>query len=141
MDRRSGISFSKYNTLWNTISLCRLIDNVNACVDNGPLHQRLFVCYFRYPKLKNSPNSRFSFLRLFVRLGEFDLSRRHEGVTPVDILIEQKIAHENYANNIISNDIGLLKLRSPAPVNGERINFTFFSTAKHQNEALIFVNK
>lgn len=61
-----------------------------------------------------------SFHRLLVRLGEFDLSSSHDGATPIDILIERKIAHENYANNIISNDIGLLKLRSSAPVNGRR---------------------
>lgn len=61
-----------------------------------------------------------SIRRLLVRLGEFDLSSSHDGATPIDILIERKIAHENYANNIISNDIGLLKLRSSAPVNGKR---------------------
>lgn len=52
-------------------------------------------------------------------MGEFDLSSNHDGASPIDILIEKKIAHENYVNNIISNDIGLLKLRTSAPVNGE----------------------
>lgn len=122
MDRCSRISVSKYILFWNTISMCRIIDNVNARIDNGTLHQWLFVG--SGPNECDRTNSHwfscfFSFRRVLVRLGEFDFSSNHDGATPIDILIEKKIAHENYVNNIISNDIGLLKLRTSAPVNGE----------------------
>ncbi|CAK1594182.1 unnamed protein product [Parnassius mnemosyne] len=45
-----------------------------------------------------------------VRLGELDLARDDEGATPVDVLIKNKIKHEEYSPKAFSNDIGILVL-------------------------------
>lgn len=130
MDRCSRVSFSKHIHLRSTISLRRLTDNINACIDNGTLHQRLFVCSVRQLRDKFPLYvTLFPFYRLLVRLGEFDLLSSHDGATPIDIVIERRISHEDYANNIIANDIGLLKLRNAAPVNGEYLNAISFSVS------------
>lgn len=38
---------------------------------------------------------------------------------PMDFAIERTIVHENYAPDIILNDIGIIKLRHQTPINGE----------------------
>nr|XP_049693752.1 venom serine protease Bi-VSP isoform X1 [Helicoverpa armigera] len=50
-----------------------------------------------------------------VRLGELDLAREDEGATPVDILIKQKMKHEQYSSTAFTNDIGILLLEHDAP--------------------------
>ncbi|XP_075984691.1 venom serine protease Bi-VSP-like [Anticarsia gemmatalis] len=45
-----------------------------------------------------------------VRLGELDLAREDEGATPVDVLIKQKIKHEQYSASAYTNDIAVLIL-------------------------------
>ncbi|CAH0678183.1 unnamed protein product [Spodoptera exigua] len=45
-----------------------------------------------------------------VRLGELDLAKEDEGATPVDVLIKQKVKHEQYSATSFTNDIGILIL-------------------------------
>ncbi|CAG5056907.1 unnamed protein product [Parnassius apollo] len=45
-----------------------------------------------------------------VRLGELDLAKDDEGATPVDVLIKNKIKHEEYSPKAFTNDIGILVL-------------------------------
>ncbi|XP_053615647.1 uncharacterized protein LOC128678250 isoform X2 [Plodia interpunctella] len=49
--------------------------------------------------------------RLFlVRLGELDLASETDGATPVDLLIKEKMKHEQYSTKTHANDIGVLIL-------------------------------
>lgn len=57
-----------------------------------------------------------------VRLGEYDLASNSDGANPIDVLIEQKIIHEEYIPSIILNDIALLKLRDIIQISGININ-------------------
>lgn len=45
-----------------------------------------------------------------VRLGELDLAKEDEGATPLDVLIKQKVKHEQYSATSYTNDIGILIL-------------------------------
>lgn len=54
-----------------------------------------------------------------VRLGEYDLSARNGRSNRMDFAIEWIKVHENYVSEIILNDIGIVKLRHQAPINGD----------------------
>lgn len=54
-----------------------------------------------------------------VRLGEYDLSNKQDGASPVDYSIAKRIVHPEYLSTIILNDIGILKLSRQVAVNGE----------------------
>lgn len=56
-----------------------------------------------------------TYLRI-VRLGQYDLSAQSYRS---DFAIEWTKVHENYVPDIILNDIGIIKLRRQAPINGE----------------------
>lgn len=60
-----------------------------------------------------------SYLKV-VRLGEHDLSARSGRSNRMDFSIESMKIHENYMPDIILNDIGLIKLRAQAPINGKK---------------------
>ncbi|XP_069361908.1 uncharacterized protein [Maniola hyperantus] len=47
-----------------------------------------------------------------VRVGELDLAREDEGATPMDVLIKNKIKHEEYNPKAFTNDIALLVLQN-----------------------------
>lgn len=53
------------------------------------------------------------------RLGDYDLVSTHDGASPIDMLIEKKIVHEQYVSNVVLNDIALIKLQNVAPVTGK----------------------
>ncbi|KAL4705221.1 hypothetical protein ACJJTC_000219 [Scirpophaga incertulas] len=50
-----------------------------------------------------------------VRLGELDLEREDEGATPTDVLIQEKIKHEEYSPTAFTNDIAILLLERDVP--------------------------
>lgn len=54
-----------------------------------------------------------------IRLGEHDLSARNDRSNRMDFSIERMKIHENYVPDIILNDIGIIKIRGQAPINGE----------------------
>lgn len=57
--------------------------------------------------------------RFIARLGEYDLSpENHYYAQSIDVKIDRKIIHEKYVPDSISNDIGLLQLRTAINVNG-----------------------
>lgn len=58
-----------------------------------------------------------SYLKV-VRLGEHDLSAQNSP-SRMDFAVEWTKVHENYVPEIILNDIGIIKLRRQAPINGD----------------------
>lgn len=72
-----------------------------------------------------------SYLRV-VRLGEYDLSAQRGQSNRIDFGVEWIKVHENYVSEIILNDIGIVKLRHQAPINGEnQLYVTFATELKH----------
>lgn len=75
-----------------------------------------------------------------VRLGEYDLSAQNGRSNPMDFAIEWTKVHENYVSDIILNDIGIIKLRHQAPINGENVHLiSKFFRNRNRNSSLIFI--
>lgn len=73
-----------------------------------------------------------------VRLGEYDLSSRNDILNPLDFAIEKTMVHEEYVPDIILNDIGIVKLRRRAPVNGEcKVYTENISSFTHQTHSTL----
>lgn len=73
-----------------------------------------------------------SYLRK-VRLGVYDLSAQNDRPNPMDFAIEWVKVHENYVPDIILNDIGIIKLRYQAPINGDYQHLTVISLYSNKN--------
>lgn len=64
-----------------------------------------------------SAHCRSPYLQI-VRLGEHDLSSQNDDSNPIDVDVERTIVHEQYRQDIILNDIAIVKLRYQVLVNG-----------------------
>lgn len=68
-------------------------------------------------------------LRVSVRLGEHKLSQQIDcqvtrcAPEPLDILVEEKIAHPEYNSPIVHNDIGLIRLSGSVDLKRRGTNF------------------
>lgn len=61
----------------------------------------------------------FVVFRYVARLGEYDLMSSNDGANPIDMIIDKKIIHEYYVENVVLNDIALLRLQGVAPITGK----------------------
>jgi serine protease 56 len=52
-----------------------------------------------------------------VRLGEHNINSDNDGATPIDVPVEWKLANENFDPKTVSNDVGLVKLKSAVTIN------------------------